>query len=383
MASQRNRKGNAYLVVSILIFIISSIAFAQTLSVENIVDKALPSMVRISVYDATGTELALGSGFFIGPGKILTNAHVIKGAYSAAVHSSLNFYDQVTIDKSDENLDLALLSVEELGEPSLALADSVELRPGQRIIAIGNPFGFENTVTDGLISAIREPIGLAEYIQISAPLSPGSSGGPILNLQGSVIGITSATISVGQNLNFAVSVKSIKEFLLRPSKPVPLKKARTRVLWKIILKRFVNIVLLIIGFVFGGGWWVLLIAIMILYYILKWLWKALSAPFRKTYKQKNLFIEENPSLSLPIYPPTIQTSLFTGENEHNEHKDDKDDKDNEKIEGDKDKYFYFYCWACGNLVVFDKSKGTDTIECSRCGTSLSVPKISGPRKRPY
>ncbi len=164
------------LFVSIVISIVSSIAFAQTLPVEDIIKDASPSVVKIVVYDITGTKRGEGSGFFISRGKIITNAHVVDGAYSAEVHSSLNLYEQITINKRDDEVDLALLTVEDVGEPTIALADSIDLRPGQRVLAIGNPLGLERTVSDGLISAVRGIPGDIQLIQISAPISLGSSG---------------------------------------------------------------------------------------------------------------------------------------------------------------------------------------------------------------
>ena len=138
------------LLVSIVAYILSSIAFAQTLSVEDIIKDASPSVVKIVVYDITGAKLGEGSGFFIARGKIVTNAHVVDGAYSVEVHSSLNLYKQITISKRDDDVDLALLTVKDVGEPSIALAETGELRPGQRILAIGNPLGLEQDRKSGV-----------------------------------------------------------------------------------------------------------------------------------------------------------------------------------------------------------------------------------------
>lgn len=185
------------LLVSIAIHFLSSIAFAQTSSIENIINNALPSVVKIVVYDITGSKRVEGSGFFIGPGKIITNAHVIDSVYSAEVQSSLELYEKITIIKRGDDVDLALLMVEDAEEPALPLAEAGELRPGQRVLAIGNPLGLERTVSDGLINAIRGIPGKIEIIQASAPISQGSSGGPLLDLKGEVIGVISATVSEG------------------------------------------------------------------------------------------------------------------------------------------------------------------------------------------
>lgn len=352
------------LFVSIAISMISSIALAQSLSVEDIIQNTSPSVVEIVVYDITGTKRGQGSGFFISRGRIVTNAHVVDGAYSAEVLSSLNLYEQITITKRNDKVDLALLTVKDVGEPSLALADTGDLRPGQRVLAIGNPLGLEHTVSDGLISAVRGIPGELQLIQISAPISPGSSGGPLLNLKGTVIGVTSASMFEGQNLNFAIGIETLKQFLQMPDNSEPLKKARTRVLWRTILKWVMNIVFGIFAFAFGGGWFVIVIVIMVLsglFYLLKRLWGLIASPFRRKEKLDTMFADEESSLTTSEGMHTGQASLFTEEDEELEN------------ENDEEPLFYFHCWKCGESVVADKSEGEDTIECEGCGTKLEIP----------
>ena len=355
-----------FLFVGILITIGNSIAFPQTFSVEDVIKDASPAVVRIVAYDITGTKRGEGSGFFIGRGKIVTNAHVVEDAYSAEVHSFLKLYEHVTISKCGDDVDMALLTVNGVGEATIPLADGSDLRPGQRILAIGNPLGLERTVSDGLISAVRGIPGELQIIQITAPISPGSSGGPLLNLKGSVIGVTSASLSEGQNLNFAIGIETLKQFLQRPENPLSLKKARSRVLWRTILKWVVNIVVGIIALVFGGGWWVISIIIMILvaiFYILKGLWGLITAPFRKKDKSESLFVDEDPYLTASENMHTSQASLS-------------EDIDFEVVddETDEENFFYFHCWKCGELVEVDKSARDDTVECEGCGTRLEIPQ---------
>ncbi len=195
-------------------------------SVEDIFKYVSPAVVTIVVYDDIGEEIALGSGFFIGKGKILTNAHVVEGAYSAEVRSLRKTYQDITIIKRDDFVDLAVLSVQSVGEPVISFADDSDLRVGQRVLAIGNPLGLERTLSDGLISAIRDSVGF-QTIQISAPISPGSSGGPLFNMQGQVIGVTYAGYDEGQNLNLAIGLKTLKWFVKTPDHPEQLKKAHT------------------------------------------------------------------------------------------------------------------------------------------------------------
>lgn len=264
--------------------LIWGLAFAQALSTEEIAEKAAPAVVQIIVYDITGARSVEGSGFFIGSGKIITNAHVVNGAYSAEVLGSLATYKDVTILKNEYDIDLALLQVKDRHEAHLSLANSPMLRPGQRILTIGNPLGLECTVSDGLISAIRGVPGKIQLIQISAPISPGSSGGPLLDMDGSVIGVTSASLSEGQNLNFAVGIKTLHDFLQQEDEPQTLKRAGNRVLWRTVLKWLVNIVFVLLALAFGEGWWVLFILFCIIagiYVLVRWLWRLVKYPFRR------------------------------------------------------------------------------------------------------
>ena len=283
---------------SVVFLLLTQLLFSQPLSVEDIIRDASPAVVKIVVYDITGSEVGQGSGFFIGRGQIVTNAHVVEDAYSAEVHSSLNVYEHLTIIKRDDEVDLALLGVNDLGEPSLMLADKVDLRPGQRIIAIGNPLGLEHTVSDGLISAIRGTPGKEQLIQISAPISPGSSGGPLLNMEGEVIGVTSSGMKDGQNLNFAVGIATINQFMHKPENPEHLKKAKTRVFWRVILKWVINAIVLLIALFFsgnGGGFLLVIVIgiIVLIFYGLAQLWKFIVGLFQTNKKPNSFFVDES------------------------------------------------------------------------------------------
>ena len=358
---------HCFLLFLILPATVGQWPFPQDLSVEAVVERTSPAVVKIVVYDITGAKKGEGSGFFVGHGKILTNAHVIEDAYSAEVYGFTSSYEHVTIAKRNDDVDLALLAVEDLEELILTFADGRDLRPGQRVVAIGNPLGLERTVSDGLISAVRGISGEIQIIQISAPISPGSSGGPLLNMRGLVIGVTSASASEGQNLNFAIGVETLKKFLTQPDNPVVLNKARTRVLWRAILKWLVNIVLLVIALLFGGGWWIIVIAIMILagvFYIFRGLWKLITLPFRrKTAIHAPVGSEERYRV-LSQDENTKQSFVFPEEEQHKE--DDEEDEE--------DKVFTFYCWKCGELVEVDRSLEAERVQCPRCDETLKVPE---------
>ena len=159
------------------------------LSPEQIFAKASPSVVYIVVRDKNFKPIGLGSGFFIdSKGLIVTNHHVIKGAEFATAllsNKSTLFVDGVTA--VDADADLAILQVSGKDFPSLKAADTLP-KVGSAVYAIGNPRGLENTFSGGMVSGHREFKEGVKVIQTTTPISPGSSGGPLLNAKGEVVG---------------------------------------------------------------------------------------------------------------------------------------------------------------------------------------------------
>ena len=189
-------------------------------SVTDIVENVSSGIVLIVAYDNTGAESNTGSGFFIDhEGRIMTNALVLKDAYSAKVLSESNYYNEVTILSIDENLDLALIQVSARKESTLEFDFEYKMRQGEKVVVVGRPFGLAKTVLEGLISELGKIEESTEYIQTNIPVSffHASSDGPLLNTDGKVIGVTTSTIAKGQTVN-AISIKSIKPFLLKPGK---------------------------------------------------------------------------------------------------------------------------------------------------------------------
>ena len=179
-------------------------------SPENIMANFGKAVVKIS----TGT--AMGSGFIIDvEGHILTNFHVVQGATAISaemIEGNQSFSVQVV--KVDPIKDMALLKINNANVLStVVLGDSDILSVGERVVAIGNPQGLENTISDGLVSGIRESEGI-RLIQTSVPVTHGSSGGPLFNMQGEVVGIITAGIEEAGNLNFAVPINYAKDELL-------------------------------------------------------------------------------------------------------------------------------------------------------------------------
>ncbi len=191
-----------------------SSATNMSMSIEGLVQVASPAIVMITTVTNTGG--ALGSGFLISPdGTIVTNYHVIKGAEGLGVKfaQEKELITNVSVIKTDAVRDIALIKVNTpVNAAPLPLGDSEQIVVGERVVAIGNPQGLQNTVSDGLVSAVRDAGGVKQ-IQISVPISHGSSGGALINMRGQAIGITSSGIDQAQNLNFAIPINYVKEYL--------------------------------------------------------------------------------------------------------------------------------------------------------------------------
>ncbi len=176
-------------------------------SAPEVAKLAFESTVLVVVEDPHGQPLSLGSGFLLRNGAVVTNMHVIEGAsrgYVKQVGNKTKHNIEGTL-RLDARCDLAVLFVPTLTAPALKLGDSNKVAVGDTIYAVGNPRGLEGTFSQGIISSIRS-FGTDTVLQITAPISPGSSGGPLLNEKGEVVGVAFATYKGGQNLNFAVPV---------------------------------------------------------------------------------------------------------------------------------------------------------------------------------
>jgi Flp pilus assembly protein TadD len=189
----------------------------QMESLPSLIKRIKPSTVIIFAYDDKGEYLQLGSGFFISQnGDVITNYHVIQGANSAEIKTANEkIYPITYILAGDEPNDIIRLSVNIPSQYVYPLSLSKTIpEVGERIVVYGSPLGLENTVSDGIVSAIRDIPDYGRIIQITAPISPGSSGSPVLNMQGEVIGIASFQMVEGQNLNFAIPSEKITSLIL-------------------------------------------------------------------------------------------------------------------------------------------------------------------------
>ena len=191
---------------------------------QQIAKKALTSTVLILTTDATGDPMALGSGFFISNDQIVSNWHVVEGATTAYALSAdeKTRYKIEGIIAMNPKQDLVILKVSGEGSP-LPLGDSNIAQIGESIYVTGNPKGWTGTFSIGVISSFQMRYA-GKRIQITAPVSPGSSGGPVLNDKGEVMGIVYAVHGGpdAQNLNLAIPVNYLKALLKRVGPPIPL-----------------------------------------------------------------------------------------------------------------------------------------------------------------
>ena len=186
---------------------------------DAIFAQASPAVVQVVIQDLQGGVIGTGSGFLVGTGLIATNYHVIKNAHAA--HIILADKTRLSVAGAaamDEEADIAIIKVRwRTGQSStqaLELAGDELPLIGKKVYAIGNPLGLANTLSDGLVSGHRE-IDRLTLLQTTAPLNPGSSGGPLLGADGRVVGVTTSGFKGGQNLNFAVPVSHVTRLLVR------------------------------------------------------------------------------------------------------------------------------------------------------------------------
>ncbi len=176
-------------------------------NLTNLVKKIQPAVVTVIAYDAFGKPVKQGSGFFINSqGHFITNYHVVAGGVRLEVRTAEGEnHPFVKVLASNEAWDLAVatLVLPPLEVKSLTMT-TAKPEVGERIVVVGSPLGLEQSLSEGVVSAVRKIPNLGELVQITAPISPGSSGSPVVNLRGEVIGVATFFLARGQNLNFAV-----------------------------------------------------------------------------------------------------------------------------------------------------------------------------------
>jgi tetratricopeptide (TPR) repeat protein len=206
------------LALALLIACTASAQAQETL--PDLIRRVKPSVVSVVTYNAKGEALTSGSGFFIRPGQVVTNLHVIDGAHHAEIRTfdgKGKVYAVAGVLDIDEEGDLAVLSINIPQERARALDLSSTIpEEGESIFVIGNPLRLEGSISDGIVSAVREVPSLGKIIQITAPISHGNSGSPLFNMKGQVVGVVTMKVMNGQNINLALAASRVME--LQPGK---------------------------------------------------------------------------------------------------------------------------------------------------------------------
>ena len=217
------------ILITLLLFTIHATTSGQT--TEQLAEKALAATVYLEMMDSAGKTISIGSGFFVRQDLIVTNYHVIEGAArgTAKLVGKHTKYAIEGITATERSNDLAILKVSTSGIKPLPLVENSDrVKIGAQIYVAGNPKGLEGTFSDGIISSKRG--GYAnQRLQMTAPISPGSSGGPVLNTRGEVVGVSFMTIEGGQNLNFAIPSNYIKTLVSLSNRVRPLSRVSSTV----------------------------------------------------------------------------------------------------------------------------------------------------------
>jgi S1-C subfamily serine protease len=189
----------------------------STLSLEDVISRSMPAVVRV---EAGG---GFGTGFFVAPDTILTNVHVVSGNTTVTIRRPAGATLSAHVEVTAPELDIAVMRVSnpDPNQATLTMGSGMHARAGQEVITLGTPLGLQNTVTRGIVSAVREVGGLT-LVQTDAAINPGNSGGPLLDRAGEVIGITSMGMrsAVAQGLSFAIAIEHAQA-LLAGRRPTP------------------------------------------------------------------------------------------------------------------------------------------------------------------
>lgn len=218
-----------FFIISLLA-LISSVSVAAQDFLPELVKRIKPSAVAIETFDARGNTISRGSGFFIAVDRVITNRHVIEKSNRVEIHliDGKKFPVRGVLSVDGEG-DLALLQVDVPKGLAIPLPILRTIpQEGESIVVIGNPFGLEGSVSNGIVSAVREISGYGKIIQITAPISPGSSGSPVVNMMGQVIGVATLQAAEGQSLNFAVPSERILQLKITEVQTVASLSAETQ-----------------------------------------------------------------------------------------------------------------------------------------------------------
>lgn len=208
--------------IAVVLLLTTAVRAQESLPV--LVKRVKPAVVAITTYDASGEAVMTGSGFFLKPGQVVTNLHVVRGSVRAEIKTldgKGKMYPVTGVVAVDEEGDLALLSVDMPLERARTSELASELPDeGEPIFVIGNPLKLEGSVSDGIVSAVREVPNSYRIIQITAPISHGNSGSPVFNLRGQVLGVVTVKVTNGQNINLAIAAARVGELRAGTVRPL-------------------------------------------------------------------------------------------------------------------------------------------------------------------
>ena len=208
------RRSIIFVIVSFVPFLLAVNAVGKTAA--EVFEKASQSVVVVKIQNAKGKDIALGSGVVLPGGDVATNCHVIDRAVGITVYQGKKGYNAIP-RYLDYDRDVCSLSVPDMKAPAISIGSTKTLKVGSRVYAIGAPEGLILTLSEGIISSLR-PVEGGQYLQITAPISHGSSGGGLFDEEGRLIGLTTFYIADGQQLNFAVPIEWIGELSQRHKK---------------------------------------------------------------------------------------------------------------------------------------------------------------------
>ena len=207
-------------------------ASSHAKTASEVYEQAAKSTVVVENIDAQGKTQSMGSGVVLTGGEVVTNCHVVKAANRLKVRIGEQAYP-ATLRYSDWDRDVCSLSSAGLNAPAAVVGSSKTLKVGAKVYAIGAPKGLRLTLSDGIVSSLR-PVDGGHYIQTTAAISPGSSGGGLFDENGALVGLTTFYLAEGQNLNFAVPIEWVKDLAQRSTKAAATAQSETQWLNKSI-----------------------------------------------------------------------------------------------------------------------------------------------------